>query len=154
MYHKIKMALALAIGLAIGLVICHVTRQVPQNQADADSSLAIGTIYSNENGLSVVVNSVEYLTDKDSNEITCIHVTYTNDGNDDVNYNLYDWEGKDVNEDSKDFAIYLDQVDALQSGTLAANDTVSGNIYFEGSIVKIMYYAEFLDKSPVASWKL
>lgn len=153
MYHKVKIVLAVAVGLTIGFIICHITKQVPQNQAESDSSLAIGTIFACENGLSVVVDGVEYLTDKDNNEITCIHVTYTNDGNDSINYNLYDWEGKDANGESKDFAIYLDQVDALQSGTLAAGGTISGNIYFAGTITKALYYADFLDKTPVASWK-
>lgn len=117
--------------------------------------LAVGTTVDLSSGLSVTVDSVETgLTNYDGNEVTGIHVTYVNNGDEGASFNVFDWKGEDANGAQQDNTYYDGAQDSLDSGTLAAGGTVAGNIYFDGSIVKALYFDNVFDKSAAADWKL
>ena len=127
------------------------TEQSGENPQDASSqdkseesteNLVVGTTVNLPDGLSVTVDSVEPgLTNFDGSAMTGVHVTYTNNGDDGASYNVYDWKGEDAN-------------DELSSGTLAKGGTVSGNVYFEGDLARVLYFGNPLEKTATASWSL
>lgn len=119
------------------------------------TDLAVGTTVDLSGGLSVTVDSVQTgLVNFDGSEVTGIHVTYTNNGDDGADYNAYDWKGEDANGAQQSETYYSEEQEALQSGTLAAGGSVAGNVYFDGQIVKALYFGSMLEKSATASWKL
>ena len=119
------------------------------------TDLAVGTTVNLPGGLSITVDSVQTgLVNFDGAEVTGIHVTYTNNGDDGADYNVYDWKGEDANGAQQSQTYYSEEQDTLQSGTLAAGGTVAGNVYFDGQIVKALYFASIVEKSAAASWKL
>lgn len=115
-------------------------------QADGSANatdLAVGTSATLENGL----------TNYDGSAITCVHVTYANNGADEAAFNMYDWSGQDAQGAQRNATYYSDANEQLDSGTLAAGGTVSGNVYFEGDLAKVLYtYSAFGDTS--ASWNI
>lgn len=126
-------------------------------QADGSANatdLAVGTSATLENGLTVTVDSVTGgLTNYDGSAITCVHVTYANNGADEAAFNMYDWSGQDAQGAQRNATYYSDANEQLDSGTLAAGGTVSGNVYFEGDLAKVLYtYSAFGDTS--ASWNI
>lgn len=127
-----------------------------QEQEQQTTDLAVGTTVNFGSGLSVTVDSVEPgLVNYDGSTCTGIHVTYVNNGKEGASYNLYDWKGEDSNGAQQTSGFYTEGSDELQSGTLAAGGTVSGNVYFTGDITKALYYENTLfDDSPSASWTL
>lgn len=119
------------------------------------TDLAVGTSITTSDGLVVVVDSVQTgLTNYDGAAMTGIHVTYTNNGSDGADYNVYDWKGEDANGAQQNQAYYSEGSEELQSGTLAAGGSVAGNIYFDGDIKKALYFSNVLKKSATASWVL
>lgn len=124
------------------------------NAAVSATDLAVGTAATLENGLTVTVDSVAGgLTNYDGSAITCVHVTYANNGSDEVAFNMFDWSGQDAQGAQRNSTFYSDGTEQLDSGTLAAGGTVAGNVYFEGDLVKVLYtYSAFGDTS--ASWNV
>lgn len=107
------------------------------------------------NGLTVVVNSVQAgLTNYDGSVMTGINVTYTNNGDEGADYNVYDWKGEDAQGAQQSQGYYSEGSEELQSGTLAQGGTVTGNIYFDGEIAKALYFGNVFDKNAAASWVL
>ena len=50
-------------------------------------------------------------------------------------------------------AFYTEGTDNLQSGDLAPGGSVSGNVYFDGDIVKVYYYENaFLQSESEIGW--
>ncbi len=126
-----------------------------EEEQQETKDLAVGTTVNLSDGLSVTVDSVQTgLTNYDGSEVTGIHVTYVNNGDDGADFNVYDWKGENANGAQQDNTYYADAQDSLDSGTLAAGGTVAGNIYFDGSIVKALYFGNIFDKSATADWKL
>ena len=126
-----------------------------QKDEQKTTDLAVGTSITTSDGLVVVVDSVQAgLTNYDGSTMTGIHVTYTNNGSDGADYNVYDWKGEDANGAQQNQGYYSEGSDELQSGTLAAGGSVAGNIYFDGDIKKALYFANMLKKSATASWVL
>ena len=124
-----------------------------ESKEEETTDLAVGTVINLTGGLSVVVDSVQTgLVNYDGCEITGIHVTYTNNGEDGADYNLYDWKGEDANGAQQSEGYYSEGQEELQSGTLAAGGTVAGNVYFEGHVVKALYFRTVIDKTAAASW--
>ncbi|AEB07506.1 hypothetical protein Corgl_1405 [Coriobacterium glomerans PW2] len=117
--------------------------------------LSAGTEVKLENGLSVKLDSVQGdLKNYDGSKVIGIHVTYVNNGDKEVSYNSFDWKGEDAKGAQETATYYSEGTDELNSGTLAAGGTVSGNIYFKDGTVKALYTSSFLSKSETASWKL
>ena len=126
-----------------------------KKEEQATTDLAVGTAITTSEGLSVVVDSVQTgLTNYDGSTMTGIHVTYTNNGDEGANYNVYDWKGEDANGAQQNQGYYSEGSEELQSGTLAAGGSVAGNIYFDGDIKKALYFGNMLEKTATASWVL
>lgn len=124
---------------------------------DESKEYAVGSSVELENGLVVSVDEIESgLTASYSDGIyTRVRVTYTNNGDETVDFNPYDWKSENADGVQSDVAFYSDQQDELSSGSLSAGGTVSGNIYFEGDITQMHYFANvFLSDEPTATWKL
>ena len=108
-----------------------------------------------DDGLSVTVNSVQTgLVNYDDSLITCINVTYTNNGSSNESFGSYDWKGEDANGAQRSTAFFTDPTDELNTGTLSAGGTVTGNIYFEDGITRVLYYSNMFNKSATAGWTL
>lgn len=126
-----------------------------QKTEESTENLVIGTTVNLPDGLSVTVDSVEPgLANYDGSAMTGIHVTYTNNGDDGASYNAFDWKGEDANGAQQSSGYYSDGSDELSFGTLAKGGTVSGNIYFEGDLARVLYFGNVLEKTATASWAL
>lgn len=127
-----------------------------QGDAAADqgtTDLAPGTSVTLEGGLTVSVDSVETgLANYDGTELIGVQVTYVNNGDEQADYNTYDWKGEDADGAQEYGTYYSEAADDLGSGTLAAGGTKSGTIYFEGGTVKVLYFGNLLSDAPSASW--
>ena len=126
-----------------------------QKTEESTENLVVGTTVNLPDGLSVTVDSVEPgLTNFDGSAMTGVHVTYTNNGDDGASYNVYDWKGEDANGAQQSTGYYSEGSDELSSGTLAKGGTVSGNVYFEGDLARVLYFGNLLEKTATASWSL
>ena len=130
-----------------------------ESDATADdkdySSLAVGETVTLEDGLSVTVNSVKTgLANYDDSLVTCINVTYANNGSGNESFSSYDWKGEDANGAQRNIAYYSESTDELDTGTLSAGGTVTGNIYFEDGITRVLYYSNMFNTSATAGWTL
>ena len=121
--------------------------------AQGTTDLAPGTSVTLEGGLTVSVDSVETgLANYDGSELIGVQVTYVNNGDEQADYNTYDWKGEDADGAQEYGTYYSEAADDLGSGTLAAGGTKSGTIYFEGGTVKVLYFGNLLSDAPSASW--
>lgn len=126
-----------------------------QKAEESTENLVVGTTVNLPDGLSVTVDSVEPgLTNFDGSAMTGVHVTYTNNGDDGASYNVFDWKGEDANGAQQSTGYYSEGSDELSSGTLAKGGTVSGNVYFEGDLARVLYFGNLLEKTATASWSL
>lgn len=124
-----------------------------ENQSTLD--LAVGTKVTLGNGLEITVNEVQAgITDYDNSTLTRVNVTYANKGDKSESFNSYDWKGEDAQGVQRDTTIYMDAVENLSSGDLTAGGTVSGNLYFEGDVAKVLYFGNIFSDEAEASWKL
>lgn len=121
--------------------------------AQGTTDLALGASVTLESGLTVSVDSVETgLANYDGSELIGVQVTYVNNGDEQADYNTYDWKGEDADGAQEYGTYYSEATDDLGSGTLAAGGTKSGTIYFEGGTVKVLYFGNLLSDAPSASW--
>ena len=125
-----------------------------QKQEEASTEdLAPGTAVDLGDGATVVVNSVQTgLANYDGSTVICANVTYTNNSDDSITYNEYDWKGEDEGGAQEYGTFYSDGTDQLNSGTLAKGGTKTGNIYFKDGTVKIVFMGNFFSKDVQASW--
>lgn len=115
--------------------------------------LALGTAVQLNNGMTVSVDAVQPgLTNYNGNEITGITVTYTNNGTSSESFNVYDWKGQDAQGAQRSTAYFADGTDELHSGSLAPGGTVTGNIYFEGALAKVVYEQMISFDDETVSW--
>ena len=84
--------------------------------------------------------------------VTGVRVTYANGGSSEASFNTYDWKGQDAQGAQQYTTYYSEASDALSSGTLAPGGTVTGMVYFDGDLAKVLYYSSMLASSPAASW--
>jgi cytoskeletal protein RodZ len=127
------------------------------DQQAATTDLAVGTSVSLDNGLSVSVdsvnNSVTNVTNYDGSSVVGVQVTYTNNGSDSANYNMFDWKGEDSNGAQED-PVASSNEDTLQSGSLAAGGSKSGMLYFKDGTVKVLYFGTIVSNDAAASWDI
>lgn len=118
------------------------------------ASMAIGQAVDLENGLSLTVNSVEpFVSEYGSEDPTvCVNVTYVNNGDSNESFNSFNWKVVDANGVETDQTFVLDGENELSSGNLQPGGTVSGNVYFEGSPVKVLYYSNVFDSEATIGW--
>ena len=118
-------------------------------------NMTVGSAVELSNGLSVQVNSVQTgLSNYDGSPITGVTVTYVNNGSSEVSFNLYDWKGQDAQGAQRSTTYYSEATDSLNSGSLASGGMVSGSVYFEGDLVKVLYFSSMFSKSSQIAWTL
>lgn len=129
--------------------------EAPAEEEKDLSNLAIGETVTFNDGLSVTVNSVQTgLVNYDNSLITCVNVTYANSGSSNASFNVYDWKGEDANGAQRNTAYYSEASEELNSGTLSAGGTVTGNIYFDDGVTRVMFYENMFNDSASAGWLL
>ena len=118
-------------------------------------NLAIGETSNFKDGLSVVVTDVQRgLVNFDDSPVIAVSVTITNTGSEAQSFNELDWEGEDPNGARRSTTYYSEAVDKLNSGSLAPNGTVSGVLYFEGDVVRVIYTDSIWDDDSVSAWNI
>ena len=123
--------------------------------ADSSQTAAAGNSITLKNGLVLTVDGVVTgLQSYDGTPITQVSVTYQNNGNSQASFNPYDWKAEDAQGAQRSQAFYTDGENELHSGTLAAGGTVSGNLYFEGDVVKVLYENAFIGRGSDVSWDI
>jgi uncharacterized membrane protein len=119
----------------------------------ASTDLAPGTAVTLANGLTVSVDSVQTgLTNYDGSAVTCVNVTYTNNGSSSASFNELDWKGQTANGVQSYTTYYSDEQNGLSAGTLAAGGTVSGTLSFDGDLTSVLYFASIISSEPTATW--
>lgn len=122
---------------------------------DSTTDLAVGTSITTEDGLVVSVDAVQSgLKNYNGDPITGITVTYANNGSKELSFNSFDWKAEDANGAQRSNTYYSESDNELNSGTLAAGGTVTGDVYFDGNATKALYYASMISDKPTASWLL
>jgi hypothetical protein len=119
------------------------------------SHLAIGQAATYDNGLTVVVNEVERgLVSYDDSIKVRVNVTYTNNGDKKQSFGSWDWDGEDANGAQRSTSYYSEAVDELNSGSLAPGGTVSGNLYFDDGIVRVVYTEDMFSSNSETGWDI
>lgn len=125
------------------------------SRASGSDDLAVGASVTLRDGLVVSVDSVQTgLAKYDGSPATGITVTYTNTSDKETSFNPYDWKCQDADGAQRTQTYLGSGSNDLHSGSLAPGGTVTGNIYFEGEVVKALYYANMFNNKPTASWVL
>lgn len=120
--------------------------------ADSTTDLAVGASITTEDGLVVSVDAVQTgLKNYNGDPITGITVT---NGSKELSFNSFDWKAEDANGAQRSNTYYSESDNELNSGTLAAGGTVTGDAYFDGNATKALYYASMISDKPTASWLL
>lgn len=115
--------------------------------------MAIGSSAVLDSGLSVTVDNVQTgLVNFDNTPVTCATVTYKNEGQNAQAYNMLDWLGEDANGAQAAATFYSEAENELGSGTLVAGGSVSGNVYFDGDLAKVVFRPTSAQDSEVISW--
>ena len=123
--------------------------------ADDAQAVAAGNSITLKNGLVLTVDGVVTgLQNYDGSPITQVSVTYQNNGNSQASFNPYDWKAEDAQGAQRSQTYYSNGENELNSGTLAAGGTVSGNLYFEGDVVKVLYENAFIGRGSDVSWDI
>lgn len=107
-----------------------------------------------QTALDIASCAIAWVLLNDGTPITQVSVTYQNNGNSQASFNPYDWKAEDAQGAQRSQAFYTDGENELNSGTLAAGGTVSGNLYFEGDVVKVLYENAFIGRGSDISWDI
>lgn len=148
--------------------VASVSESQPDNNGSEDAAvdsqkestakeLAIGASVTLENGLTVVVNSVEDAVDEFGDTYKLVTVTYTNGSSETIDFNPFDWKsGNDsgVVNDYELGAILGDDTVLLDSGALNAGGSVTGAIPFKQDSTSVHYYSDMFTDEATATWKL
>lgn len=131
------------------------TAPASDEATENSQATAAGNSITLKNGLVLTVDGVVTgLQSFDGTPITQVSVTYQNTGNSQASFNPYDWKAEDAQGAQRSQAFYTDGENELHSGTLAAGGTVSGNLYFEGDVVKVLYENAFIGRGSDVSWDI
>lgn len=115
--------------------------------------MPLGTIADVGGGLQVTVNSVTPgLTNYDGTEIVAVNVTYVNNGNRTESFNVYDWKAESDQGVQTSQTYYSEAQDELRSGSLASGGTITGNLYFDPVVAKVIYYKTIFSNQSDISW--
>lgn len=131
------------------------TAPASDDAAESSQAAAAGNSITLKNGLVLTVDGVVTgLQNYDGTPMTQVSVTYQNNGNSQASFNPYDWKAEDAQGAQRLQAFYTDGENELHSGTLAAGGTVSGNLYFEGDVVKVLCENAFIGRGSNVSWDI
>ena len=119
------------------------------------SNMAIGDSVEFKDGTSVTVDGViTGLTNYNDEPMTGITVTYRNNGDKNISFNTLDWKAQDGNGVLDNTGYYSEGENELHSGQLSPGGSVTGNIYFNGEIVKAFYYDNLFQSDSEIAWNL
>lgn len=125
----------------------------PAEEKPDYSSMKAGETVTLENGLSITVNSFSHTTRSYSDEeLVCANITYVNDGDKSQSFNILDWQSENADGAQKSMEYNIGDDDQLESGKLKAGGTVTGNVYFEGDAVKVLYFSSFWQDDSQIGW--
>ena len=117
------------------------------------SDMNVGATATLGSGLTVTVDSVQTgLTNFDNTPVTMAAVTYRNEGDSAQAYNVLDWLGENAEGVQGAPTFYSEAENELGSGTLVAGGSVSGNVYFDGDMLKILFQPTMSTDNEVISW--
>lgn len=96
------------------------------------TNFAIGETYTTSNGVDITVSSLRASSDALGSNYTCADVTYTNNGDDQADFQGYwDWKLQNPSGVITDPTANINE-DALSTGELAPGGSVSGAVCFDG----------------------
>lgn len=126
------------------------------SKTDDEQDVSLGASVTLSDGSVITVDQVEtgLTADYVDGTFTRVHVSIVNNGSDSKDYSSYNWKGEDAQGAQRDTGYFADAADELSYGKLSAGGNVSGNIYFEGDIAKVVYYDSVISDKPTASWTL
>lgn len=128
----------------------------PAQQEKKDfSNMSVGDSATLDNGLTVSVLEVKDVQQQYTNDPQkCVTVSYANDGNDSVSYNLFDWKSENADGVERSVEMAMGDDNALDSGKLKAGGKITGNIYFKPDAAKVYYYSNFFKSESEICWNI
>lgn len=119
------------------------------------SNMAMGETVTLEDGLTITVNSVNRgLTKYDGSPLVSVNVTYTNTGDKSASFNTFDWKSEDANGVQQSTYFTMDGENRLESGKLSPGGTVTGNLFFEGEPIRVLYFSNMFQNDSKIGWSL
>ena len=88
----------------------------------------------------------------DGTEVTRVNVTYENNGDEPVSFSSYDWKGENETGVRSDTTYFDGEENAISYGDLSVGGSVSGNIYFDGTLSKVLYFSSPIADDPAVTW--
>lgn len=126
-----------------------------EDEEDVAENLAVGSKVELANGVTVSVDEiVTGLVNYDGTAMTGVRVTYVNNSDKTASFNSYDWKGESSNGVQSDSSYYSEATEDLSYGDLSAGGTVTGFVYFEGDLARVLYYSSAFSDAAAASWKI
>ena len=127
-----------------------------ENKESKDySNMALGETVTLEDGLTITVNSVNRgLTKYDGSPLVSVNVTYTNTGDKSASFNTFDWKSEDANGVQQSTYFNMDGENRLESGKLSPGGTVTGNLFFEGEPIRVLYFSNMFQNDSKIGWSL
>jgi hypothetical protein len=146
----------LSISFATATQVIDGNKTTSDNPVEAQECEAVnlGVSVPLPNGLTLTVDSIDtnYIA-PNGETLTSVSVTYQNDGTRDVSFNLSDWRGRNTDNDICAFVSVSTANDGeLRAGVLSPGDSISGTVYFPGTLVQVMYYAPLVSAEPSVCW--
>ena len=122
---------------------------------DKAAELELGSSATLDNGKKITVTEVKpgVTADYGDEVYTRVTVKIENTGDDKVDFNSFNWHAEDKDGVQRDNDYLSSDKKLLESGNLAPGGSVTGNIYFEGDIAKVLYVSGLSDKTA-ASWNV
>ena len=100
----------------------------------------------------MTVNSIRSVKKSyDNSTMTEVSITYANAGSSNESFNVLDWKAEDKNGAIRNTAVYSGD-NPLSSGALSPGGTVTGNVYFDGSVAKVYYYNNVMQSDSDICW--
>lgn len=119
------------------------------------SKMKVGQSVTLDDGLVVRVKAVKTgLVDYDGSKVTCVTVTYKNSSDEKVSFDSYDWKAENKKGTQRDTMYFGKQKDELSYGELKKGGSVTGNVYFKGVPVRIVYDPVSLGENQDIGWKV
>ena len=129
--------------------------QTENKEAKDYSNMALGETVTLEDGLTITVNSVNRgLTKYDGSPLVSVNVTYTNTGDKSASFNTFDWKSEDANGVQQSTYFNMDGENRLESGKLSPGGTVTGNLFFEGEPIRVLYFSNMFQNDSKIGWSL
>lgn len=119
----------------------------------SEKKLSVGASVELSNGMTISVDEiVPGLANYDGTTVTGVRVTYSNNSDEALSFNSYDWKGESASGVQSDATYYSEAAEEFSYGDLSAGGTVSGYVYFEGDLANVLYFSSPFADGPAATW--